>query len=48
VVLDRCIAIAMYSMTNVYADLGFWFVARSPMLLGIGPPLILVPIMAAL
>ena len=36
----------MYSMTNVYGDLGFWFMARSRMLLGIGLPLIFVPIMA--
>jgi MFS transporter, DHA2 family, multidrug resistance protein len=41
------IAISMYAMTNVYADLGFWFMARSRMLLGIGLPLIFVPIMAA-
>jgi MFS transporter, DHA2 family, multidrug resistance protein len=37
----------MYSMTNVYGDLGFWFMARSRMLLGVGLPLIFVPIMAA-
>src|SRR6201999_799532 len=41
------IALSMYTMTNVYADLGFWFMARSRMLLGIGLPLIFVPIMAA-
>ena len=41
------IALSMYSMTNVYGDLGFWFMARSRMLLGIGLPLIFVPIMAA-
>lgn len=41
------IALAMYSMTSVYADLGFWFMARSRMLLGVGLPLIFVPIMAA-
>src|SRR5258707_13401952 len=39
------IAISMYSMTNVYGDLGFWFMARSRMLLGVGLPLIFVPIM---
>ncbi len=38
---------AVYGMTNVYADLGFWFMARSRMLLGVGLPLIFVPIMAA-
>ena len=37
----------MYMMTNVYGDLGFWFMARSRMLLGVGLPLIFVPIMAA-
>jgi DHA2 family multidrug resistance protein len=41
------IALSMYVMTNVYGDLGFWFMARSRMLLGIGLPLIFVPIMAA-
>jgi hypothetical protein len=34
-------------MTSVYGDLGFWFMARSRMLLGVGLPLIFVPIMAA-
>ena len=41
------IALSMYCMTNVYGDLGFWFMARSRMLLGVGLPLIFVPIMAA-
>jgi MFS transporter, DHA2 family, multidrug resistance protein len=41
------IALSMYSMTNVYGDLGFWFMAQSRMLLGLGLPLIFVPIMAA-
>src|SRR3984885_6853417 len=41
------IALSMYSMTNVYGDLGFWFMARSRMMLGIGLPLIFGPIMAA-
>jgi DHA2 family multidrug resistance protein len=41
------IALSMYAMTNVYGDLGFWFMARSRMLLGVGLPLIFVPIMAA-
>jgi DHA2 family multidrug resistance protein len=40
-------ALSMYSMTNVYGDLGFWFMARSRMLLGLALPLIFVPIMAA-
>ena len=41
------IAISMYDMTNVYGDLDFWFMARSRMLLGVGLPLIFVPIIAA-
>jgi DHA2 family multidrug resistance protein len=41
------IAASMYNMTNVYGDLGFWFMARSRMLIGVGLPLIFVPIMAA-
>jgi DHA2 family multidrug resistance protein len=41
------IALSMYGMTSVYGDLGFWFMARSRMLLGIGLPLVFVPIMAA-
>ncbi len=41
------IALSMYDMTNVYGDLGFWFLARSRMLLGVGLPLIFVPIMTA-
>jgi MFS transporter, DHA2 family, multidrug resistance protein len=41
------IAASMYGMTNVYGDLGFWYMARSRMLIGVGLPLIFVPIMAA-
>ncbi len=41
------IAASMYSMTNVYGDLGFWYMARSRMLIGVGLPLIFIPIMAA-
>ncbi|KWV48703.1 disulfide bond formation protein DsbA [Bradyrhizobium macuxiense] len=41
------IAASMYGMTNVYGDLGFWFMARTRMLLGVGLPLIFIPIMAA-
>src|SRR5215475_1134211 len=41
------IAASMYDMTNVYGDLGFWFMARSRMLLGVGLPLIFIPIMTA-
>src|SRR6476661_1651789 len=41
------IALSMYSMTNVYGDLGFWYMARLRMLFGIGLPMIFVPIMTA-
>src|ERR1700719_4979933 len=41
------IALSMYSLTNVYADLGFWFLARSRMLFGVGFPLIFVSITSA-
>jgi MFS transporter, DHA2 family, multidrug resistance protein len=41
------IALSMYGMTSVYGDLGFWFIARLRMLLGVGLPLIFVPITAA-
>jgi DHA2 family multidrug resistance protein len=41
------IAASMYDMTNVYGDLGFWFLARSRMLLGIGLPMIFLSITAA-
>ena len=40
-------ALSMYDLTNAYGDLGFWFFARSRMVLGIGLPLVFVPIMAA-
>ena len=41
------IALSMYALTNVYGDIGFWFLARSRMLYGIGVPLIFVSITAA-
>jgi MFS transporter, DHA2 family, multidrug resistance protein len=41
------IAVSMYLMTNVYGDLGFWYMAQSRMLLGVGLPLIFIPIMTA-
>ncbi|HYZ41898.1 MAG TPA: DHA2 family efflux MFS transporter permease subunit [Stellaceae bacterium] len=40
-------AISMYELTNTYGDLGFWFFARTRMVLGVGLPLIFIPIMAA-
>jgi DHA2 family multidrug resistance protein len=41
------VALSMYDMTNVYGDLGFWYMARARMLLGVGLPLIFIPIMTA-
>jgi len=41
------VAISMYQMTNVYGDLGFWFFARTRMVLGLGLPLIFIPIITA-
>src|SRR5262249_28375914 len=41
------IAVSMYQMTNVYGDLGFWYMAQSRMLLGVGLPLIFIPVMTA-
>jgi DHA2 family multidrug resistance protein len=40
-------ALSMYDLTNTYGDLDFWFLARSRLILGVGLPLIFVPIMAA-
>jgi DHA2 family multidrug resistance protein len=40
-------ALSMYDLTNTYADLGFWFLARSRMLLGFALPLIFLPITTA-
>jgi DHA2 family multidrug resistance protein len=40
-------AISMYQLTNVYADLDFWFFARTRMVLGVGLPLIFIPIITA-
>jgi MFS transporter, DHA2 family, multidrug resistance protein len=40
-------AASMYDLTNTYGDVGFWFLAHSRMLLGIGLPLIFLPIIAA-
>ncbi len=41
------IAISMYGLTGLTPDLNFWFFAKSRMLLGLGLPLIFLPIMAA-
>jgi MFS transporter, DHA2 family, multidrug resistance protein len=40
-------AISMYQLTNVYADLDFWTLAKTRMALGVGLPLIFIPIIAA-
>src|SRR5262249_47392559 len=40
-------AASMFDLTNVYGDLDFWFFAHSRMLLGVGLPLIFIPIIAA-
>jgi DHA2 family multidrug resistance protein len=41
------IAFSMYVMTNVYGDLGFWFMAKVRTLTGVGLPLIFVSIQTA-
>jgi DHA2 family multidrug resistance protein len=41
------VALSMYELTSVYADLDFWFFAQSRMLLGVGLPLIFLSITAA-
>jgi len=41
------IALSMHELTSTYAALGFWFFARTRMVLGVGLPLIFLPIMAA-
>jgi DHA2 family multidrug resistance protein len=40
-------AISMYQMTDLYGDFGFWFFARTRMVLGLGLPLIFIPIITA-
>jgi DHA2 family multidrug resistance protein len=40
-------AYAMYIMTKVNGDLGFWFFAMSRIYVGIGLPLVFLPIIAA-
>lgn len=41
------IAVSMYELTNTYAGLGFWFFAKTRMLLGLGLPLIFLPVITA-
>jgi MFS transporter, DHA2 family, multidrug resistance protein len=40
-------AVAMYDMTRVNGELGFWFFATSRIYIGIGLPLVFLPIIAA-
>jgi DHA2 family multidrug resistance protein len=40
-------AMSMYDLTNVYSSIGFWFLALSRMILGVGLPLIFIPIITA-
>jgi DHA2 family multidrug resistance protein len=40
-------ALSMYGLTDLTADLNFWFFANSRMVLSVGLPLIFIPIMAA-
>jgi MFS transporter, DHA2 family, multidrug resistance protein len=41
------IALSMYLVTNIYADVGFWFLARARMLTGVGLSLVFVSITSA-
>ena len=41
------VAISMYALTDTYLGLGFWFFAKSRMLLGLGLPLIFLPVTTA-
>ena len=40
-------ALSMYDLTNLSGDVGFWFFARSRLLLGLGLPLLFLPIITA-
>jgi drug resistance transporter, EmrB/QacA subfamily len=40
-------AASMYSLTNIYGALDFWYFAESRMLLGLGLPMLIIPITAA-
>jgi len=41
------VSLSMYDLTNLNGDLDFWFFANSRMLLGLGLPLIFIPIITA-
>ncbi len=48
IAIGACIiALSMYLVTNIYADVGFWFLARARMLTGIGLSLVFVSITTA-
>src|SRR5262249_22464075 len=40
-------ALSMFALTNVYSDVGFWFLARCRMLFSFAFPLVFVPVTAA-
>ena len=44
---SACCALAMYGLTDLTSDLGFWFFANWRMVLSVGLPLIFIPITAA-
>lgn len=41
------VALSMYNLTSLHGDLDFWFFARSRIYIGVGLPLIFIPITAA-
>jgi MFS transporter, DHA2 family, multidrug resistance protein len=48
IAIGACIiALSMYLVTSVYADVGFWFLARARMLTGVGLSLVFVSITTA-
>jgi len=42
-----CCAYSMYQLTNNYADLDFWYLARTRIVLGFGLPMVFLPILNA-
>ncbi len=41
------VALSMYQLTDTYSDLSFWFFAKPRILMGIGLPLVFLPIITA-
>jgi MFS transporter, DHA2 family, multidrug resistance protein len=41
------VAYSMHGLTNLNSDLSFWFFAKSRMIIGLGLPLIFLPITSA-